>query len=176
MTTERDRLVETLKGSKEYREAFWDENIATGVAFQVREMRASRGWTQRELGARAGNMAQERIHHIENPDYGQWSVTTLKRLALAFDVALEIRFISYGELVNRMLSRTPEMLSPPAIDDDPGLQLVEQSPSDTQMERLLAVHSTALEPFQELPGNVVPFPPIDQDNDTTPLMAAVSMR
>lgn len=126
MTTERERLVEALMGSRDYRDAFWSENIATGIAFQIREMRASRGWTQRELGARAGDMAQERIHHIENPDYGQWSVSTLKRLASAFNVALEIRFISYGELVNRMLSRTSEMISPPAIADDPALQPVEQ--------------------------------------------------
>ena len=176
MTTERERLIEALTGSREYGDAFWEENITTGIAFQVREMRASRGWTQQELGVRAGNMAQERIHHIENPDYGRLSVTTLKRLASAFHVALEVRFISYSELVDRMLSRTPEMLSPPAIENDRGLQPVEQLTSDTQMERLLAVHSTALEPFQELPGNVVPFPLIDQDNDTTPLMAAVSTR
>lgn len=175
MTTERERLIEALTGSSEYGDAFWEENITTGIAFQVREMRASRGWTQQELGVRAGNMAQERIHHIENPDYGRLSVTTLKRLASAFHVALEVRFISYSELVDRMLSRTPEMLSPPAIENDPGLQLVEHVPSDAQMERLLAVHSTALELFQELPNNVVPFQSSIQD-DTTPLIAAVSTR
>ena len=173
MTTERERLIEALTGSREYGDAFWEENITTGIAFQVREMRASRGWTQQELGVRAGNMAQERIHHIENPDYGRLSVSTLKRLASAFHVALEVRFISYSELVDRMLSRTPEMLSPPAIENDRGLQPVEQLPPDTQMELILAEHSTALEPFEELLGNVVPFQPINQD-DTTPLIAAVS--
>lgn len=170
MTTERDRLVEELRSSKEYREAFWIENNATGVAFQVREMRADRGWTQQELGDRAGQMAQERIHEIESPDKGHRNVRTLERLALAFGVALEIRFISYGELVDRMLNRTPEMLSPPAIDDDPQLQPHSDLLTDTEMERTLAEHSTALEPseaFSELPANVVQFPLSSGDNDTT---------
>ena len=176
MTTERDRLVAALTGSKEYREAFWRENNATGVAFQVREMRDSRGWTQEELGRRAGNMNQVRIHEIEDPDGGQRNVRTLERLALAFGVALEIRFISYSELVHRILSRTPEMLSPPAIENDLGLQPHSDSSTDTEMERMLAVHSRVFEreTFPEVPANVVQFPTETGDNDTTkPLLAAV---
>ena len=177
MTTERERLIEALTGSREYGEAFWEENITTGIAFQVREMRASRGWTQQELGVRAGNMAQERIHHIENPDYGRLSVTTLKRLASAFHVALEVRFISYSELVDRMLSRTPEMLSPPAIENDLRLQPHQDLSTDAEIERMLGELSTVLEPaelFPEIPANVVQFPVDSGDNDTTKhLLAAV---
>ena len=56
-----------------------------GLAFQLNLMREARGWTQEEL-ARRCDMAQETISRLEDPNYGRYTLKTLKRLAKTFDV------------------------------------------------------------------------------------------
>lgn len=82
---------------KAYREAFVEEMVSTGVAFQVRALRGREGWTQGELGQRS-DKKQNVISRIENPDYGKVTISTLLSLAAAFDVALQVRFVSFGDL------------------------------------------------------------------------------
>lgn len=103
---------------KEYRQLYVDENISTGIAVQLREMRESRGWTQAELGQNANGIRQERISQLEDPEYGRPSLTTLKRLAAAFDVALIARFVEFSELVDWTINLTPEQLAPVSFDED----------------------------------------------------------
>lgn len=61
------------------------------VAGQIRALRLSRGWTQRELGERMG-VAQAEVSRLENPACDTYTVGTLQRLAAALGVALEVRF------------------------------------------------------------------------------------
>ena len=93
-----DNVVNHLE-DKQYRNNFVAEQINIGVPFQVAELRISRGWSQDELAQRAG-MKQSRISQVENPDYGSLSISTLKRLAAAFDVALVVRFVPFSELIS----------------------------------------------------------------------------
>lgn len=118
----RQKIIEDLK-DKEYRDAFATEHIDTGVPFQIRALREQKGreWTQKELGIRAG-MAQETISRIEDPNYGKLTLKTLKRLASAFDVALMVRFVSFGELVGWELSLTSDSLEVLSFDNDPYFQ------------------------------------------------------
>ena len=57
------------------------------------------------------------ISRLEDPNYGRYSLKTLKRLARAFDVGLLVRFVSFGELgewtVNLTHSKTP-----PSYDEE----------------------------------------------------------
>src|SRR5262249_31523322 len=66
------------------------------IAQQIRALREQRGWTQATLAGKA-QMKQSRISTLEDPNYSSWSVTTLKRLARAFDVALAVEFRAYGK-------------------------------------------------------------------------------
>lgn len=61
-------------------------------------------------------MAQGTISRLENPDYGKYTLTTLKRLAAAFDVALVVRFAPFGELLTWADELSPEALAVPAYD------------------------------------------------------------
>ncbi|MBI3967130.1 MAG: helix-turn-helix transcriptional regulator, partial [Chloroflexi bacterium] len=90
-TSARYQQIATSLRDKEYRDIFVEEHISTGLSFQIRAMREQRGWTQEDLGQRAG-MAQQRVCQLENPNYGRFSLSTLKRLASAFDVALAVHF------------------------------------------------------------------------------------
>lgn len=111
MTSAKSQIVKALQ-DKEYRQLYVDENISTVIAVQLREMRESKGWTQSELGQHASGIRQERISQLEDPDYGRPTLTTLKRLAAAFDVALIVRFAPFSELVNWSVNLTPAHLNP----------------------------------------------------------------
>jgi len=114
-----NRAIETFKSleNTEYRREFVNEHINVGLAFQIRLLRESKKWTQEELARRTGK-AQETISEWENPDYGRYSLSTLKKLAAAFDVALLVEFVSFSELVNRTVCLTQERLAPPSYDND----------------------------------------------------------
>jgi transcriptional regulator with XRE-family HTH domain len=113
------RAIETFKSLEdpEYRREYVNEHINVGLAFQIRQLRESKKWTQEELAKRTGK-AQETISEWENPDYGRYSLSTLKKLAAAFDVALSVKFVSFRELVYWTVCLTQERLAPPSYDND----------------------------------------------------------
>lgn len=96
---------------KGYRDAFVASNLSTNVAAQIVGMREERGWRQVELAERSG-MAQARISVLEDPNYDKFTISTLKRIASAFDVALVIRFVPFSELLNWVVNITPRDLAP----------------------------------------------------------------
>src|SRR5688572_4778149 len=96
-SSKRQQIIAGL-ADKEYRDAFVEEQINVGLSFQIRSTRQARGWTQGDLGQRTG-MKQETISVLESADYGSYSLRTLKRLASAFDVGLEVRLVPYSKLV-----------------------------------------------------------------------------
>lgn len=111
----RQQIWESLK-NKEYREAF-SSDVGTGLAFQVRLLREHLGWNQEQLGKKTGK-AQPTIAQLENPDYGRFSLDSLKRIANAFDVALMVRFVPFSELVDWTVGLTPERLAPPSFGEE----------------------------------------------------------
>lgn len=82
---------------KEFRSAYVVDFVRSGVAYQVRDMREAREWSQKCLASKA-ETTQSVISRSENPEYGRFSVSTLLDLARAFDVALVIRFVPFREL------------------------------------------------------------------------------
>ena len=115
---EREILKKRLR-SKKHRDAFVSAYVDKTIPFQVRAMRLAeeRNWTQEELASRAG-MKQERISTCENPNYGRFSLQTLKQLAFAFDVALIVRFAPFSELVDWEINISPESIEVPNFDQE----------------------------------------------------------
>jgi transcriptional regulator with XRE-family HTH domain len=103
--------------SKEYRDAFVEENIRSGIAFQIRALRKRHQLSQGELGARAG-MAQNVISRLEDPEYGKFTINTLLALAAAFDVALSVRFVSFSYLLSSLENLSPEALAVPGFTEE----------------------------------------------------------
>lgn len=122
----KDKVIKELK-NKEYRDAFVSEHIDTGIPFQIRALREQRGLTQKELAERAG-MKQERISAIENPNYkNAFTLSTLKRLASAFDIALIVRFAPISQLVDWELKLSPESLQVVSFNEDPYFREMEEA-------------------------------------------------
>jgi transcriptional regulator with XRE-family HTH domain len=117
----------------EFRHEYTDEFLQIRVASQIRAIREQRGWTQNQLAEESG-MKQSRISAMENVNYSSWSIRTLRRLAKAFDVALNVEFKTFGErLVDDMIPFSREHLEKVAFAEDPIFQSeVELPPKLTQ--------------------------------------------
>ena len=114
-------LVDRLRSEfrdEEYRHAYAEECLHTMIATQIKVLREQREMTQSTLAKRA-EMLQPRLSVMENADYSSWSVSTLKRLARAFDVALSVKFEAFSEVILDFEEMSRETLSRPSFKDDP---------------------------------------------------------
>lgn len=116
MNSRRTRLIEKLK-NKEYRDSYISSNVDVNVAFQIRALRKQKNYTQKELAKKA-NMKQERISALENPSKAP-NISTLKKLANAFDVGLIVKFLPISELLEWQLNLSPESLEVSSFNEDP---------------------------------------------------------
>lgn len=123
---EREALRKRLM-NKKHRDAFVSASVDQTIPFQIRAMRLAkeRNWTQKELASRA-KMKQERISVCENPNYGRFSLQTLKQIASAFDVALIVRFAPFSELVEWESNLSPESLEIKNFDKEEYFKEIEQ--------------------------------------------------
>ncbi|MEB2353343.1 MAG: helix-turn-helix transcriptional regulator [Burkholderiaceae bacterium] len=91
------------------RRAYVEAEVASGLAHQIRALRTQRGWTQKDLAARLGT-TQGAISRLEDPSYGRPSIKTLLDVGAAFDVALQVRFVSFVRLLQETQSVSREQL------------------------------------------------------------------
>jgi len=103
--------------NKEYRDSYVAGHISNTVASQILMLREARGWTQKELADKTG-MGQSRISALEDPNYENIQVGTLKRLASAFDVGLTVRFVPFSEIVTWTADLSSEKLLVPDFTND----------------------------------------------------------
>jgi transcriptional regulator with XRE-family HTH domain len=115
---------ESLRGElqdPEARHDYADIFLNSAIALQIKALRLQRGWSQEMLAERAG-MKQSRISAMEQATYTGWSLTTLRRLAKAFDLALVVRFESFGTFLNGATSVSRNALERPSFCDDPAFK------------------------------------------------------
>jgi transcriptional regulator with XRE-family HTH domain len=105
------------RDEKEYRHAYAEQSLDLSVGTQIKVLREQRGWRQEDL-ALEGQMRQPMVSRYENVNYSNWSINTLKKLARAFDVWLDVRFRSFGELVTTTEDFSRESLQVPKFADD----------------------------------------------------------
>ena len=94
-----------LRRGSDARARFVESHLSKNLAFQIRAMRDQTDWTQEQLAEKVGTN-QNAISRLENPNYGKATITTLKRIASVFDVALVVRFVPFSQLVG-WVSGTP---------------------------------------------------------------------
>ena len=101
----------------EFRKQLIDEHINVGIAFQIRGLRDRQKLRQKDLAQRL-SVEQPLVSAWENPNYGNYSLNTLKDMAKAFDVGLLVRFVPFSTLVNWTLNVTPNVIAPPNFDEE----------------------------------------------------------
>ncbi len=88
--------------NREYRVAYLDETINSSLSAQIYNLRATRNLTQADVSKITG-IAQPTLSRLESNADGV-TTTTLKRIANAYDVALSVRFIPFGEFAEEVVT------------------------------------------------------------------------
>ena len=79
-------LAEEMK-SPQFAAAFQKELSRNRLAEQIAALRQKQGWTQAELARRVGT-TQSGIARLENPNYQNYSLKALEKLALVLNARL----------------------------------------------------------------------------------------
>jgi transcriptional regulator with XRE-family HTH domain len=114
-------LVKKIKNSfksEEYRHAYVDEFLDLSIATQIKVLREQRDWGQKDIADKVG-MKQPRISVMENVNYSSWSINTLRKLAMAFDLTLRVSFESFGSRVKEIEQFNRKALERFSFKDDP---------------------------------------------------------
>jgi transcriptional regulator with XRE-family HTH domain len=159
--TIKQRLLDKFR-SRRRRRAFSEQDLSSTVAAQIYALRQKHNMTQEEL-ARQTEMSQARISVLENPNYRKVNVGTLQRIAAAFDVALIVRFVSFGELLDWTVTGSQNALAPLSFDEEFPENAQDNSArfNGSKSLNLASRFNEALNPSEKNPPNkkVVPFTP-----------------
>jgi len=115
-TNKREQLLESLR-DPEFRGQFIDEHINVGIAFQIRSLRNRQNLTQADL-AKSLNVKQPLVSAWENPNYGKYTLSTLKEVAKVFDVGLLVRFVPFSLLVDWTIDLKPDAITPRSFGEE----------------------------------------------------------
>lgn len=94
---------------KEFRDCFAEDQIRVRLALQIRALRQQRGLSQSQFGELVG-MPQSSVARFENPDSGRLTLSSLFKIAAAFDIAFVGEFVDHKALLERTRSMTKERL------------------------------------------------------------------
>jgi transcriptional regulator with XRE-family HTH domain len=83
---------------KEYRDSYIDGLVKGRIALQIKALREKAGLSQKEFGSRIGKL-QSVVSRLEDTEYGSVSINTLLDIAKALDVALDIKFYDYVDML-----------------------------------------------------------------------------
>jgi transcriptional regulator with XRE-family HTH domain len=125
------QLWKKMRG-KAYRDAFVTAHVSNTVSSQIAKLREREGWTQTQLAQRAG-MRQSRISTLEDPNYENFEVKTLLRIASALDVALTVRFVPFSELTRWASELSEHHLVVPKFENDELFQPIHTPVAETQL-------------------------------------------
>lgn len=117
----REQLFQSLATGPEYRYAFVEEKIRTGLAAQIKTIREQRdGMTQAAFAEKLGK-TQSWVSRLEDPNEPIPTVPSLLLIARVFDIGLEVRFVPFADLLDDMTQLSAESLDVPPFDRDLGL-------------------------------------------------------
>jgi transcriptional regulator with XRE-family HTH domain len=175
------RLRDELK-DPEFRHNYVAENTRRGLAYQIKALREARGWSQAEFARQAGK-PQSNIHRWEDPTYGKFSLSTLIEVASTFDVALVVKFVGFGALLDSVADLRPKKLAVPTYEEE--VANIDAVSTRQTMSKFgaLAAFSVPLEQsanqrsaLSEAPNGTIKLPPLPHDtsqNQSTALIAGV---
>ncbi len=116
MNSKQEQMWENLNDT-DFRRQFIDAHVDEGIAFQIRSLRNKRGENQLELAEKFG-MKQSLVSAWENPNYGKYTLRTLKALAKAFDVGLIVRFVPFSTMIDYTVNLKPEDIAPLSFGEE----------------------------------------------------------
>lgn len=107
--------------------------IRNGLPIQLRAMREDRGWTQAALAEKLGT-TQNTVSRLENPKTSKPTITTLKRIAEAFDVSLIVKFAPFTEFIDSVAGMSRKSVAVPSYEKE--LEEDQESEVEAQLKSL----------------------------------------
>lgn len=117
MNAKMHERLRRLFRDQSYRRTYMESFLNTAIAAQIKALREARGLSQKDLGSRI-NTSQPGISALENVNYSRWSLSTLRKLAEAFDVALVVKFVSFGEALDEVTAFDSSRLNKLSFEED----------------------------------------------------------
>jgi transcriptional regulator with XRE-family HTH domain len=99
-----------------YRKDFVSSTISARLAVRIFNLRKKFKWSQNQLAENAG-MKQARISLLEQGDYENFTFSTLRKIAAAFDVAIIVDFVSFPDFLTWSEDFSPDSLVPNSFED-----------------------------------------------------------
>jgi hypothetical protein len=131
----RNELVQRLLNGPEARANFVNSHLDKKLAFQIRSFRGED--SQEEAEDHTG-IKQQVWSRLENPSYGKATLTTLKKIAAAYDVGLLVEFVPFSQLVNRVSGTpyvergySPDTMNVPSFEKERELGTLNECVSDS---------------------------------------------
>ena len=115
MSTRTQKIALLMK--KSHRDSYLANEIGATLPGQIRALRERRGWSPADLADRA-RLSEMGLRALETPGADQFTVETLRRIASAFDVALSIRFVTFGEFVDWSDRFNPDQFGVPDFNEE----------------------------------------------------------
>ncbi|MFC1845792.1 helix-turn-helix transcriptional regulator [Chloroflexota bacterium] len=116
VANKREQIWKSLE-DREYRHQYVEEEINVGIAFQIRSIRNRKNLTQSDL-ANLLDIRQPLVSSWEDPNYGKYTLKTLKELAKAFDVGLLVKFVPFSSIVDWTADLKPENIAPSSFEEE----------------------------------------------------------
>ncbi len=151
MKSKQEQMWESLK-DKDFRQQIIDEHVNEGIAFQIRSLRNRQELTQSDL-AQLLDVKQPLVSSWENPNYGKYTLKTLKELAKRFDVGLLVRFVAFSTLVDWTVDLTSDVITPPSFNEEQ-LPVPTAGAMALNLMTALEANNLSLTGFDKVPKNV----------------------
>ena len=120
MNSDREQLIRKFR-DKGYRDAFIAEHINSRIPLKIRALREG-PWPEPEKVRRKIGVAQTWVSKLEDPNYGKLTLSTLLRLASAFDVGIEVDFVPFSKVLDDALGLTSESWNVSSFGEDAGIE------------------------------------------------------
>ena len=117
----RQQLLQSFRTSKEYRHAFVEEAIRTGLAAQTRAIREMRKMAPKTFAEKL-NRKVSWIYRLEDPNAPAPTIASLLEEAKAFDVDLQVRFRPFSERLDELSKLSEKSFGVPSFDEELSLK------------------------------------------------------
>jgi transcriptional regulator with XRE-family HTH domain len=149
----RTQLLKKFR-NKEYRDSFVAEYISSHIPLKIRGMRDRRGMSQTRLGELAG-VKQEWISKLEDPNYGRLTISTLLKIASAFDCGLSVDFVSFSQILNTATDLSARSFDVPSFAEELASNCEPPLPRFATADLSAAQIASSA----DAPGNTIAVPP-----------------
>lgn len=111
------QLLQSFQTGKEYRHAFVEESIRSGLAGQIRTIREVRKMDPKNFAKHLGKKVSW-IYRLEDPNAPAPTISSLLEVAKAFDIDLEVRFRPFSKRLDDLGSLSETSFDVPSFDEE----------------------------------------------------------